>query len=205
MESTGPKTPMVSQETISKLATIDCKLFSWEELFHIDLLLFSYYEAGISMADLAYMKMSDIDGDRLNCKDCSYPNATSIPFGKEARKIVRRYKSLTEKGYLLPILGSKRLTKKQEYGCIRRLTQKANYTFRKVEKMLECERITWRGVRLAFINKQIENGVKPIVLYALFGSASLDVDARRPLDIYIEEYNRVFGKMVCEDSTDKGA
>ena len=76
MESTGPKTPMVSQETISKLATIDRKLFSWEELFHIDLLLCSYYEAGISMADLAYMKMSDIDGDRLNCKDCSYPKAT---------------------------------------------------------------------------------------------------------------------------------
>jgi len=178
MESNAPKTPMVSQETMSRLETIDRKLFSLKELFHLDLLLFSYYEAEISMADLAYMKMSDIDGDRLNCKDCSYPNADSIPFEKEAREIVSRYKHLTDNGHLLPILGSKRLTKKQEYGCIKRLTKQANYTFRKIEKMLECERITWRGVRLTFVGKQLEDGVSPVALYAFFGSTVLDIFER---------------------------
>lgn len=198
MQSTGPKTPMVSQETISKLATIDRKLFSREELFHIDLLLFSYYEAGISIADLAYMKMSDIDGDRLNCKDCSYPNADSIPFEKEAMEIVSRYKHLINNGYLLPILGSKHLTKAHKYGRIKRLTQQANYTFRKIEKMLECERITWRGVRLAFVDKQLEDGVSPVALYAFFGSTVLDIFERLPFNIGREAWKRGFDSRIAK-------
>ena len=198
MQSTGPKTPMVSQQTISRLEMIDRKLFSRKELFHIDLLLFSYYEAGISIADLAYLKMSDIDDDRLNCKDCSYPNADSIPFEKEAMDIVSRYKHLTDNGYLLPIIGSKRLTKKQEYGCIKRLSQQANYTFRKIEKMLKCERITWRGVRLAFVDKQLEDGVTPVALYAFFGGTVLDIFERLPYNTSRDVWKRGFESRIAK-------
>ena len=168
---------IILPETMSKIERLDRSLLSTDEQFHLDLFLLSYYTGGISLKDLTHLTQDKINGDKLDCSAISYPHVDAMTLCDKARAIIDRYKDQSSGDYLLPILGSKPKTETRHEGCVKRLSAKANATFRKIEQMLGCGPITWQGARLAFIARLIEEKQPSREIYAFAGSAALAVEA----------------------------
>ena len=181
METTNTPSTTASRiilpETMSKIERLDRSLLSTDEQFHLDLFLLSYYTGGISLKDLAHLSQDKINSDKLDCSAISYPHVEAITICDKARVIIDRYKDRSSGDYLLPILGKQHKTETQHEGCVKRLSAKANATFRKIEQMLRCGPITWQGARLAFIARLIEEKQPRREIYAFAGSTALAVEA----------------------------
>ncbi len=77
-----------------------------------DLFLFSFYMRGMSFVDIAYLKVSNINNDRLTYKRKKTKQKFSIKLNDKSNEIISRYNNLkNKKNYIFPIL----LRKGQEY------------------------------------------------------------------------------------------
>ena len=168
---------IILPETMSKIERLDRSLLSTDEQFHLDLFLLSYYNGGNTKKDLDHLKHDKVKGYKMDCSAISYPHINAISICDKARAIIDRYNGRSSGNYLLPILGCKHKTEAQREGCVKRLSAKANATFRKIERMLGCGPITWPGACLAFIARLIEEKQPSREIYAFAGSTALAVEA----------------------------
>lgn len=76
-----------------------------------DLFLFSYYGAGINFVDMAYLRWSDLEGDRLCYERKKTGHLFNFKLSEAARLILDYYRpltSLSSDAYVFPILDLKR-------------------------------------------------------------------------------------------------
>lgn len=162
---------------VMQIKHLDRSLFTEDEQFHIDLFLLSYYTGGISLRDLAHLTRDKVKDTELDCTAIPYPQVEAVPLSDRARVIIGKYKDRSSGNYLLPVFSCRQKTAAQREGCVKRLTAKANATFRKIEQVLGCGPVTWQGARLAYIARMIEDKVHSRDIYAFAGSTARIVDA----------------------------
>lgn len=166
-----PKT--LPADVITKIENIDRSLFSRLELFHIDLLLFSYYTGGMANIDVAYLTKDCIDKDgRLNYERIKFPKTARMKFNAKAQEIVDRYKDKCYGDYLLPIFSHKHQTEAQQRGRLKRLCEKVNKTLKKVKTLIKYKgELTWYSARGTFISMMIDHNIHPIVVAQMAGNS----------------------------------
>lgn len=69
-----------------------------------DMFLFAFYTRGMSFIDMAYLKKSNLNGDRLTYRRSKTMQAITMRWTQEMETIVRRYSTCCHGDYLLPIL-----------------------------------------------------------------------------------------------------
>lgn len=144
---------VISRETISRIKHINRKQFTTEEQLHLDLFLCGYYLNGISLKDLVKLKNSDIIDAGRNHKlrhpieDCNILEADAIA-------IMMHYRNDIPEEYLFPVL--RNVMEYKHSVLIKKLDKKISRTLRKVETIINCQRLSWDGLRLAYVNNLID-------------------------------------------------
>lgn len=168
---------IIPQDVMTRIEHLDRSLFTPDEQFHIDLFLLGYHLGGIGLKNLAYLTWDKIKGAELDCRAIPYPHVASVPINDNAKEIIERYREHSLGAYILPIFSSKQKTAAQREGYVKRLSAKANVTFRKIEQVIGCGSITRQGSRLAFIAGMVENKIHIRDIYAFAGSTAMVVEA----------------------------
>lgn len=94
----------IDKELIYKLKVINLKHNPKLEWAH-DLFLFSFYTRGMSFVDMAYLKISNIKGDKIYYNRHKTRQLLQITLTSQIVEIINKYKAHRDSsGYLLPIL-----------------------------------------------------------------------------------------------------
>jgi len=94
----------IPMESIEKIMHIDLSV-NHGLIYARDLFLFSFYMMGMSLIDIAHLRVEDINGDRMKYSRKKTKQKFSIKIPEKAWVIIKRYNDLSQKdSYIFPIL-----------------------------------------------------------------------------------------------------
>lgn len=94
----------IQKEDIDKITLLNLEVRP-DLVLPRDLFLFSFYMRGMSFVDIAYLKVSNIHGERLTYERKKTKQKFSIRLTEKAKEIIKRYNDLKlKKSYIFPIL-----------------------------------------------------------------------------------------------------
>lgn len=104
----------LSYECLKKIKNLD--LSAAPHLCRVrDLFMLSFYCMGISFVDLAFLKKSDISGNRISYRRSKTKQTISFTITPKIRTIFKRYASAPESEYLLDIIEEHRGDRRRQY------------------------------------------------------------------------------------------
>lgn len=113
-----------------------------------DFFIFSYLCNGMNMKDIALLKLSNVQGDRIvfsraKTIDTNRSNskAISVPLNEEVLEIINRWKNKTtsKDDFLFPVV-EKGLSPKRESVLIKQFTKMVNQYIREIAKSVDIEK-----------------------------------------------------------------
>jgi len=94
----------VNKDVIKLVEELDVSMESNLQLYK-DLFMFSFYNRGMNFVDMAYLKVSNIENDRIEYTRQKTGQQFSIKITDKAKEIINRYNDLKEKdSYIFPII-----------------------------------------------------------------------------------------------------
>jgi len=146
-----------------------------------DLFLFSFYMRGMSFVDIAYLKVSNIHGDRLTYDRQKTKQKFSIKLTDRAKEIVARYNNLkNKKSYIFPILKRKG----QEYLDYRNAMRLMNKKLKNLADLTNLdEPLTTYTTRHSWATIAKRKGVATAVI-----SEGLGHDSEETTQIYLASF-----------------
>lgn len=123
---------IVDHSCIDKITKMDCSVLSKRERLHIDLFLLSYYTGGSTIRELANLTYSHIKDGYMYSRRCKGGGIAKVPYYECIADILDKYSDGCIDDYLLPIFTYKHITDEQQDGRIKRLSEQANLTLKKV-------------------------------------------------------------------------
>ncbi len=170
----------ISKETINKIVNFDLSDKPDLVMPH-DLFLFSFYMRGMSFVDVAYLKVSNIHGDRLTYSRKKTGQKFSIKLTDKSKDIIRRYNNLKDKeSYIFPILHRKG----QEYLDYRNAMRLMNKKLKAIAEKAELdEPLTTYTARHSWATIAKRMGVATAII-----SEGLGHDSEETTQIYLDSF-----------------
>jgi len=99
---------------------IDAKLEDMQMIHAREYFMISYYLMGASFIDMAYLKMSDYENDRIGYRRKKNGRLYNIKVSEQLRELLAPYiEGKSKNDYILPIIKQKYPTKEKEYYAVR--------------------------------------------------------------------------------------
>lgn len=125
----------VNKDVIKKVEELDV-LYDKHLQFNKDLFMFSFYNRGMSFVDLAYLKVKNVENERLNYIRHKTGQLFSIKITEKAQAIMDTYcKSKEPDDYLFPII----YRKDNEYQDYRNAMRFMNKELKKISSLLKLD------------------------------------------------------------------
>lgn len=150
-------------EFYERIENMDKSEFTKKELFHIDMLLFSFYAGGIGNTDVCNLTYSSINDGILQYERMKFVKDAKVPLISKAVKIINKYKGQGYDDYVFPIFTRKQVTEVQKYRKVAGFGNQVNTTLRKITRLLKYkEKVTWYSSRGSYITKMVKSGFNVI-------------------------------------------
>lgn len=125
----------VNKDVIKMVENMDVSQEENLQLYK-DLFMFSFYNRGMNFVDLAYLKVRNIENDRLNYTRHKTGQQFSIKITDKARAIIQRYSNLQNPdSYVFPII----TRKGNEYLDYRNAMRLMNKKLKKISSLLHLD------------------------------------------------------------------
>jgi integrase len=146
-----------------------------------DLFLFSFFFRGMSFVDIAFLKVSDIIGDRLYYTRKKTRQKFSIKITEKAWGVIKKYNDLSnKKSYIFPILQREG----EEYLDYRNAMRLVNKKLKKLSEMAELsEPITTYTARHSWATIAKRSGIPTAII-----SEGLGHDSEETTQIYLDSF-----------------
>lgn len=170
----------IRKEDIDKIISLD--LSAKNDLNYArDLFLFSFYLRGISFVDIAFLKVKDIVGDRINYTRRKTGQKFSIKITEKAWDIIKKYNNLSDPGsYVFPILKRE----DNEFLDYRNAIRLLNKKLKKISKQAELpEPISTYTARHSWATIAKRSGIPTAVI-----SEGLGHDSEETTQIYLDSF-----------------
>jgi len=170
----------IQKEDIDKVIALDLSERP-DLVFPRDLFLFSFYMRGMSFVDIAYLKVSNIHGDRLTYERKKTKQKFSIKLTYKAREIIKRYNNLKlKKSYIFPILQREG----QEYLDYRNAMRLMNKKLKDIGDLAELEEpLSTYTARHSWATIAKRMGVATAII-----SEGLGHDSEETTQIYLDSF-----------------
>lgn len=180
ISSETTKKRAIKREDIEAIIKLD--LSSRPDLDYArDLFLFSFYFRGMSFVDIAFLKVSDIIGDRLYYTRKKTRQKFSIKITEKAWRVIKKYNDLSnKKSYIFPILQREG----EEYLDYRNAMRLVNKKLKKLSEMAELsEPITTYTARHSWATIAKRSGIPTAII-----SEGLGHDSEETTQIYLDSF-----------------
>lgn len=158
---TAPKA--VSHKIIQQIEEYDRQHLTSKEIFYLDIFLFSYYTAGMSLIDICLLTKESIKENMLVYERTKCDRQARTLLIAKAKILIEKYADKGYMNYVFPIIRHKRTTQVQIYGKCKRLSSKINETLRKICLQLGIkQKICISSARSSYISKMIDEGYHPL-------------------------------------------
>jgi len=178
----------VSKEDILKLLNFDVKIISKRPQSHLqlskDLFLFSYLGCGINMVDMAYLKWSDINSNRVTYKRHKTGRQINFLLQPHAVSIIKRYEGLCE-DYIFPFFNNSiHVSTEQKFRRIKKVTYVVNKNLQKIgERIGLLIPLTTYVARHSFATVLKRSGVNVALISETLGHSDL-----KTTQIYLDSF-----------------
>jgi len=129
----------ISKDDIRKIMDVDLPDTDFYGQLAKDIFVFSYLGAGINLSDIAYLKHSNIVGDRVCYTRKKTNKQVSFKLSDELSAIINKYSSpfYDDSDYIFPILDGKRhRTPQQQYDRIHKVMRNVNKQLKEIGKSI---------------------------------------------------------------------
>ena len=178
----------IPKETIQKIMhfdtkKIDCHYSPLTELSR-DVFVFSYLGCGINFIDIAYLKHSNIKGDRIVYSRHKTGKAINFPLQALAIELIKKYNN-PQSEYLFPILNEKvHITEMQQYYRIQKIIKKVNKWLKVIAKKAGIETdLTTYVARHSYATVLKRSGVNVALISETLGHSDL-----KTTQIYLDSF-----------------
>ena len=179
----------ISKEDILKIKAIelpkDGNSFSLE--FARDIFLFSYYTAGINFKDIATLRWSDIDNERIYYQRHKTSKEMSCHIIDEAMLIIKRYSNFpyNDEDYIFPILNKQvHKSEQQIYNRLHKVLAQVNANLKLLSEMIGLKTpLTTYVARHTFATVLKRSGVNIAIISESLGHSDLSTT-----QIYLDSF-----------------
>jgi len=181
----------ISKENIDKIKKLD--LDEGTELYKTrDYFLFSFYNRGMSFIDLAFLKVSNIQNDRIYYTRRKTGQKISIKITDLSGEIMRRYNDFSDPdSYIFPIINRKG----QEYLDYRNAMRFSNKKLKKIATLAKIEEtISTYTARHSWATVAKRSGIPTAVI-----SEGMGHDSEKTTQIYLDSFENA----VLDDANEK--
>jgi Site-specific recombinase XerD len=178
----------ITKEEMLRIIDFDIKLLTKRPQsllqFSKDIFLFSYFGCGINMVDMAYLRISNINDNRIVYKRHKTSKINSFTIQPYARDIIQKYKGM-HNDYLFPILDDAiHITAEQQIRRVKKITYIVNRNLKKIGKKigLSIPLTTYVG-RHSFATILKRSGVNIALISEALGHSDL-----KTTQIYLDSF-----------------
>jgi len=185
-ESTNKRA--ISKETIQKIINFDVKEITnfYTPLIALskDVFVFSYLCCGINFIDIAYLKHSNIKGDRLVYSRHKTGKVINFPLQPHAIELIKKYNNPSS-DYLFPILNEKvHITEWQQHYRIQKIIKKVNKWLKTIAEKIGIEtNLTSYVARHSYATVLKRSGVNVALISETLGHSDL-----KTTQIYLDSF-----------------
>jgi len=172
-------------EVMEKIEAFDRSVLTEEEIFHLDLFLFSYYVGGIAPIDMAYLVWDSLKDGIWVYERMKVSKIARMPHTNKAKQIIRKYKKQCYDNYVLPIFSEEQAEESQRQHKVTNLCHDVCETLEKIAKMIGYKgEIGWYSARGTFITKMIKSGYNAPEIAVMAGNSAATIyrDYFKPKD-----------------------
>lgn|ERR1035437_1323206 len=170
----------ISKPDIDKIRDLDLSGRP-ELIFARDVFMFSFYMRGMSLIDIAMLKVKDINENRITYSRRKTGQKFSIKIPVPAMKIIKRYNNLdNQEDYLLPII----YDFKNEYLVYRNALRLINKKLKKIATLVQLEiTLTTYVARHSWATIAKKAGISTAII-----SEGLGHDSEETTQIYLDSF-----------------
>ncbi len=179
-----------SKRAISKdeiYAIINLELPDGNSISHArNYFLFSYYNRGINFIDMAHLKWSDVDKNRLTYERKKTKELLNIGMLEPAIILLEYYRTFRNENndYIFPILNSKYVTAKSMDNRIDKMLKVVNTNLKKIGELCNIKvKLTTYVARHTYATVMKRSGVSTSLI-----SESLGHDSEKTTQIYLDSF-----------------
>lgn len=174
----------LSKEELHKI--IDAKIEKGTELWHArNYFLFSFYNMGMNFIDVANLKWTDINSERLAYNRSKTGRNYNVKLLLPARNILDQYKStLNSSQFIFPILNPSYANPESIHNRVKKVRRKVNQKLRELGESLEITNdLTTYVARHSWATILKQNGVSESII-----SEGLGHSTERTTKIYLKSF-----------------
>lgn len=182
----------ISKENIIAIASLEFP--PTHPLFHSrNYFLFSYYNRGINMIDIAHLQWSNISNNRLNYRRKKTRESFTIGMLQPAIEILNHYSENKNSDFIFPILSEKHDTPSMIQNRIHKMLKVINRDLKEIAVLAGInEKLTTYVARHSFATILKKSGVSTSLI-----SEAMGHDSEKTTQIYLED----FENSVLDDAT----
>jgi site-specific recombinase XerD len=175
----------VSKEVIKEIMNLDLSGKSEYLNFSRDVFIFSYLCSGINLTDIANLKQSNIQNNRLVYTRQKTGKRISIPLSDSSKQIILKYMNKCSDDYIFPILNnSVHKTEAQRYRRRKKVLRNVNANLRTIAKMLNIDiDLTTYVARHSYATVLKNSGVNIALISETLGHSDL-----KTTQIYLDSF-----------------
>lgn len=177
----------ISKEEIKKI--INLTITDENTLMQLshDIFVFSYFQSGINLTDIASLKYENIVNDRLQYVRQKTKRLINLPLQEQSRTILSRYYTpeATPSDYIFPILNRKvHITGMQKFNRIHKIMGKVNINLKEIAKKANIDtNLTTYVARHSYATVLKRSGVNTSII-----SESLGHSSEKVTQIYLDSF-----------------
>lgn len=182
--NTKTKKRAITKEEIKRIIDIDLSQGAYLMQFTRDVFIFSYLHGGINLTDIANLKSTDLQSNRICYIRQKTNQEITIPLLPIGQKIIDRWK-LQNSEYLFPILNEKtHITAQQKFNRIHKYNGHINKHLKEIAKLVQIEiNLTTYVARHSFATVLKRSGVNTAII-----SESLGHSSEKVTQIYLDSF-----------------